>query len=157
MKRLLICAVLVTSYCAAQTSSMVAAAQERATQATQAAQTSEGPAGPAKAGKADGASSPDEMGNRRPPYRLHRSDVVEIRFNLASEFDQTVSIRPDGFIPLKGLDEMYVEGMTAAELRSKLQQAYAGVLHDPEITISLKDFEKPYFIATGAVARPGKY
>ena len=31
------------------------------------------------------------------------------------------------------------------------------VLHDPVIAISLKDFEKPYFIASGQVNRPGKY
>jgi hypothetical protein len=36
-------------------------------------------------------------------------------------------------------------------------QAYSETLHDPEVTINLKDFEKPYFIARGAVAGPGKY
>jgi polysaccharide export outer membrane protein len=30
-------------------------------------------------------------------------------------------------------------------------------LHDPEVTISLKDFDKPSFIASGQVAHPGKF
>jgi polysaccharide biosynthesis/export protein len=154
MKRLPICAMLVLFWSAVQASSVAAVAQA---QATQVAQASEGTAGPTKAGIAGGASSPDEMGNRRPLYRLQKSDVIEIKFNFASEFDQTVSIQPDGFIPLKGLDELYVQGMTVSELRSTIRQTYSGWLHDPEVTIGLKDFEKPYFIAAGAVARPGKY
>jgi polysaccharide biosynthesis/export protein len=154
MKRFLICAMLVLGFRAAQTSSVAAVAQE---QATQAAKASEGAAGPTKPSKADGASSPDEMGNRRPLYRLQKSDVIEIKFNFASEFDQSVSVRPDGFIPLKALDEMYVQGMTVAELRDAVRQAYTAMLNDPEVTIELKDFEKPYFVATGAVAHPGKY
>ncbi len=154
MKRPLMCAVLVLGYCAVQTGSAAAAAQE---QARQAAQASEGAAGPTKPGMADGASSPDEMGNRRPLYRLRKSDVIEIRFNFAPEFDQTLSVQPDGLISLKGLDEVYAQGMTVSELRSTVRLAYSTILHDPEVTVDLKDFEKPYFIATGAVARPGRY
>src|SRR5258708_548926 len=153
MKRLLICAIWFGS-CAVQTSSVAAVAQE---QATQAAKESEGATEPTKPGIAGGASSPDEMGNRRPLYRLRKSDVIEIKFNFASEFDQTLSVQPDGFIMLKGLEELYAQGMTVGELRSTIRQAYSAMLHDPEVTVDLKDFEKPYFIAAGAVSRPGKY
>jgi len=97
------------------------------------------------------------MGNRRPLYRLRKSDVIEVKFNFTPEFDQTLSIQPDGFIGLRGQDELYVAGLTVAELRSKIRETYAPTLHDPEVTVTLKDFEKPYFIATGAVAHPGKY
>jgi polysaccharide export outer membrane protein len=154
MKRLLTCAVAMLGCCAVQADSVAAVAQELAEKAAKA---SEGVPAATKSGIADGASSPDEMGNRRPPYRLRKSDVIEIKFNFASEFDQTVSVRPDGFITLRGLDEVYAEGMTAADLRSTIRQAYAATLHDPEVTVALKDFEKPYFIAAGAVGRPGKY
>ncbi len=75
MERLLICVALVLGCRAVQASSVAAVAQE---QATQAAKASEGAAGPTKPGIADGASSPDEMGNRRPLYRLRKSDVIEI-------------------------------------------------------------------------------
>jgi polysaccharide export outer membrane protein len=43
------------------------------------------------------------------------------------------------------------------QLTETLKAAYANVLHDPIIAISLKDFEKPYFIASGQVGKPGKY
>jgi len=151
MKRLLTCAAVVLWY-AGQAGSAAAVAQE-----TTAAMATQGATGSTKAGIAGGASSPDEMGNRRPLYRLQKSDVLEIKFNFTSEFDQTVSIQPDGFIPLKGLDQLYVQGMTVAELQNTVRDAYAANLHDPEVTIQLKEFEKPYFMAIGAVARPGKY
>ena len=115
------------------------------------------PAATTKTGTAGGASSSDEMGKRRPLYRLHQSDVVEVSFTFSPEFDSTVSVQPDGFITLKGLDDLYVAGMTLGELREKVCFAYLGVLHEPEVTVTLKDFEKPYFIASGQVTHPGKY
>ena len=153
MKRVLICTVIVLAGFAVQAGSVAAVAQEQ----TKAASTSQGAAEATKSGIADGASSPDEMGNRRPLYRIRKSDVIEIKFNFASEFDQTLSVQPDGFIAPRDMDELYAEGLTVAELRSAVRQAYAATLHDPEVTITLKEFEKPYFIATGAVAHPGKY
>ena len=112
-------------------------------------------------GTADGAmdklTSPALTGERRPLYRLRKSDVVAISFVFAPEFDQNVSVQPDGFITLKGVEEIYVEGTTIPALRETLRQAYASTLHDPQVTVALKDFDKPYFIATGQVIRPGKY
>jgi polysaccharide export outer membrane protein len=43
------------------------------------------------------------------------------------------------------------------ELTESLRVAYARILRDPVIAIALKDFEKPYFIASGQVGKPGKY
>jgi polysaccharide export outer membrane protein len=115
-----------------------------------------------KSGTADGVLtdvplSPAVTGERRPLYRLRKSDVVAISFTFAPEFDQNVSVQPDGFITLKGVEQIYVEGTTVPALREALRKAYGLTLHDPEVTIALKDFDKPYFIATGQIVRPGKY
>jgi protein involved in polysaccharide export with SLBB domain len=111
-----------------------------------------------ESGGADGARSPAWTGERRPLYRLCPSDVVEISFNFASEFNQMVTVQPDGLITLKGLEkQMYAQGMTLPELRENVSSAYASMLHEPEISIVLKDFDKPYFIAGGEVGKPGKY
>lgn len=88
---------------------------------------------------------------------MHKSDVVEITFNLAPEYDQTVTVQPDGFLPLKDLDAMYAEGLTLPQLRIAIRSGYSDILRDPEVTVVLKDFDKPYFVATGEVTRPGKY
>jgi polysaccharide export outer membrane protein len=47
--------------------------------------------------------------------------------------------------------------MTTPEVRDRLREVYGNTLHDPVITVELKEFEKPYFVATGEVMHPGKY
>ena len=48
-------------------------------------------------------------------------------------------------------------GRTVPELSETIRKAYASILHNPRITIVLKDFEKPYFVAGGWLEKPGKY
>jgi len=101
--------------------------------------------------------SPPLTGERRPLYRFQRSDVVEVQFTFSPDFNQMLTVQPDGFIAPKGVPEITAEGLTISELRESIQQAYSSVLRDPEITIVLREFDKPFFVAGGQVARPGKY
>jgi polysaccharide export outer membrane protein len=94
---------------------------------------------------------------RNPRYHLRKGDSFDLDFSMTPEFNQVVAVQPDGYITLKAVGSLYVEGQTVPQLTDTLKAAYANVLHDPVIAISLKDFEKPYFIASGQVARPGKY
>jgi polysaccharide biosynthesis/export protein len=94
---------------------------------------------------------------RVPRYQLRRGDSFEIQFAFSPEFNQTVTVEPDGYITLKSAGTILVEGLTVPRLTEAIQQKYAGILHDPVVTIDLKDFEKPYFIAAGQVGKPGKY
>jgi polysaccharide export outer membrane protein len=50
-----------------------------------------------------------------------------------------------------------VAGQTVPELTETLRQTYGKILKNPIISIVLKDFEKPYFIADGQIGKPGKY
>jgi polysaccharide export outer membrane protein len=93
--------------------------------------------------------------NRR--YQLHSADVLELNFPFTPEFNQTVTVQPDGYISLRSVDSIKVEGQTLPELTNSLRAAYAKVLHDPAINVELKDFEKPYFIVGGEVGHPGKF
>ena len=118
------------------------------------------PAGPAettKSGAADGKWSPALTGVRRPLYRLRVADTLEVHFTFAPEFDEAVTVQPDGFIPLKGLPELYVARLTVLEAEESVRKAYAGIMRDPQVTLVLRDFDRPYFIASGQVTRPGKY
>ena len=108
-------------------------------------------------GAAGGTSGPALTGVRRPLYRLRSSDVVEIDMTFSPQFNQLLTVQPDGFLPLKGVPLLYAEDLTVPELQEAIRHAYAGILHDPEVTVVLKDFDKPYFIAAGEVGRPGKY
>jgi polysaccharide biosynthesis/export protein len=94
---------------------------------------------------------------RNPRYRLRKGDSFDVDFTFSPEFNQTVAVQPDGFVTLKEVGSIYVEGQTVPELTQTLKDAYAKILHEPVVAIALKDFEKPYFIAGGQVAKPGKY
>jgi polysaccharide export outer membrane protein len=94
---------------------------------------------------------------RDPRYRLRKSDVVEVKFKFSPEFDQTVTVQPDGFITLDGAGDIKVEDKTIPELKEAIGRAYQGILHEPVITVSLKDFNRPSFIVAGQVGHPGKY
>lgn len=90
-------------------------------------------------------------------YRLTPGDVVQLVFSYLPEFDQTVSVQPDGYISLKSVSDVYAQGLTVPELQRDVTERYGAIMRDPVMTIVLKEFEKPYFIATGAVTRPGKF
>ena len=94
---------------------------------------------------------------RYPRYQLRKGDTFDLDFSLSPEFNQTVAVQPDGFVTLKGVGSIFVAGQTVPELTETVKSAYAKTLHDPVIAIALKDFEKPYFIASGQVEKPGKY
>jgi len=111
----------------------------------------------AKPGQADGTGNPRLGGERRPLYRLNHSDVVALSFTLSPEFDQTLTIQPDGYVALKDAGLVLAQGLTLEEFRLAVGQAYTGYLHDPQVAVALKEFEHPYFVAGGEVGRPGKY
>jgi polysaccharide biosynthesis/export protein len=94
---------------------------------------------------------------RNPRYKLRKGDSFDLDLPFSQEFNQTVAVQPDGYVTLKGVGSIFVEGQTVPELTETVKTAYAKILHDPVITIAPRDFEKPYFIAAGQVGRPGKY
>jgi polysaccharide biosynthesis/export protein len=92
-------------------------------------------------------------------YQLRKGDSVELIFALCPEFDQTVTVQPDGYISLKGVGRVPAIGISLADLADAVDTAYKEILNNPKVAASLKDkdIEKPYFIAAGQVVRPGKY
>lgn len=90
-------------------------------------------------------------------YRLQPSDVIEVRFRFSPEFNETVSVQPDGFITLQVTGDIKVAGSTVPEATQEIVRKSAKVLHDPEVTIALKEFVKPAFYVGGNVVKPGKF
>jgi polysaccharide export outer membrane protein len=114
------------------------------------------PGGSAQAPSSGEGGAP-ALERRNPRYQLGVDDVLDLDFPFTPEFDQTVSVQPDGFITLHGVGEVHVGGQTVPEVTQALRTAYAKILHDPVITITVTDFVKPYFTVNGAVARAGRF
>lgn len=114
--------------------------------------------------QASNASAPDQsdanrpaLQHRNPRYSVQSEDILVISFPLSPEFNQTVTIQPDGYITLAGGGDLYIQGMTVPEVVEALRKAYAKILHDPIINVDLKDFQKPFFFVGGQVGRPGQF
>jgi len=108
-------------------------------------------------GAQEKAGTEPVLHQQNPRYQLQINDTIEIDFRFTPEFNQTVTVQPDGYINLRDLPDMRIVGKTTPELEQILQKAYSKILHDPAVAVQLKDFEKPYFIAAGELGKPGKY
>jgi len=89
-------------------------------------------------------------------YRLQPGDVFEVQFRYTPEFNQTVTVQPDGYIALEIGGDLKVAGFTIEETRNAILTQAKKRLQDPVATIVLKEFQKPYFVVSGEVAQPGK-
>jgi polysaccharide export outer membrane protein len=98
-----------------------------------------------------------QLVRRGAPYRLRQGDVLGLSFQLCPEFNQDVTVQPDGEISPRGVNPVNVEGQSLDEVTKSLTRTYTSIMREPVIAVALKDFEKPYFIAAGEVAKPGKY
>src|SRR2546429_9944162 len=103
--------------------------------------------------------------NQRPPrlttvteerYRLQPGDVLEVQFRYSPEFNQTVTVQPDGYVSLEIGGDIKVAGMTVEQTRLAILKKANARLQDPVAAVILKEFQKPYFVVAGEVAAPGK-
>jgi polysaccharide export outer membrane protein len=111
-------------------------------------------------GQTDALVGSPVLHQRNARYRLQAGDVLELDFLFTpEEFNQEVTIEPDGYITVRGIGDLHVAGLTKQQLSEVLQKAYtkAKILRKPVITVELMEFEKPYFIVGGQVHKPGKY
>lgn len=90
-------------------------------------------------------------------YRLNPGDVLEISYRYTPEFNQTVSVHPDGFIVLPIVGDVKVADLTLAETKKLIIEKAAKRLKDPEINIFLKEFQTPYYVVAGEIATPGRF
>lgn len=89
-------------------------------------------------------------------YRLQPGDVLEVQFRYSPEFNQTVTVQPDGYISLEIGGDLKVAGFTIEQTRQAILRVARARLQDPVATILLKEFQRPYFVVSGEVAQPGK-
>ena len=89
-------------------------------------------------------------------YALHPGDVLDIQYRYTPEFNQTVTVQPDGYISLQIGGDLKVGGRTLQEVRNLILGKVRTRLESPEITVILKEFQKPYVVVAGEVNQPGK-
>jgi polysaccharide export outer membrane protein len=89
-------------------------------------------------------------------YRLQPGDVFEVQYRYSPEFNQTVTVQPDGYVSLELGGDLKVAGLTIEQARDLILKKAATRLQDPVANIVLKEFQKPYFVIAGEVTLPGR-
>jgi polysaccharide biosynthesis/export protein len=106
---------------------------------------------------ADAPTAPTTFRQRDQPYRLQPSDQLQISYRYTPEYDQTVTVQPDGNVSMRLIGPVKVGGLTLDEAMTRLTEASKTRLNDPEISLTLQDFVKPSYVVIGQVSAPGKY
>jgi polysaccharide export outer membrane protein len=91
-------------------------------------------------------------------YRIRSGDKISVKFLYHAELNEAgVLVRPDGFITLPMIDEVFARGLTVAELKASIEKAYSETLLNPVVSINLVEFVAPRIFVGGQVSRPGSY
>ncbi len=88
-------------------------------------------------------------------YRVGPTDSISIIAPQAPEVNDAVTIRADGTIHLKLLDEVRVAGLTTREIASKLRHELRAYYQDPTVHVSLARTASRVFYLFGEVNGTG--
>lgn len=93
---------------------------------------------------------------KRPQYMLQPADVLELQYRYTPELNQTVTILPDGYANLNLVGNIKLSELTVQEAHDLIVQKAGERLNDPELNLILREFQRPYVVVAGEVAKPGK-
>jgi len=99
----------------------------------------------------------ERVGLQVPEYRLGFGDVIDVKFFNASQFNESVTVRPDGRISLQRVGDIKVVGMTPIQLDDIITKTYEKILHEPDVTVIVREFGGQQCYVMGEVERPGSY
>jgi protein involved in polysaccharide export with SLBB domain len=89
------------------------------------------------------------------PYRIQAGDELEVRFFHTPNQNVTLRVRPDGYISLPLVYELYVAGRTVEDVRLELTERVSHELASPEIAVIVRSFSTYLVHVGGEVSRPG--
>jgi polysaccharide biosynthesis/export protein len=98
----------------------------------------------------------DDQLHQRPRYTLHIGDVLDLNYRLTPEYNQTVTIQPDGYASLEIAGDVHLAGLTLDQAHDLIVQKVSVRLNDPELNVILSNFQRPYVLVGGEVQQPGR-
>ncbi|HEX3954384.1 MAG TPA: polysaccharide biosynthesis/export family protein [Stellaceae bacterium] len=88
-------------------------------------------------------------------HTLAPNDELEVRFPFYPDLNDRVLVGPDGRLSLQLVNTVAVGGLTVAEATKLLNEKYASVIHDPQLTITLRNYAPQEVFVDGWVNNPG--
>jgi len=81
-------------------------------------------------------SHADEHLHQRQRYVLHSSDVITLDYRYTPEFNQTVTVQPDGYVTLNVVGDVKIAGLTLDEARDQIIKLASNQLNHPPLASS---------------------
>jgi protein involved in polysaccharide export with SLBB domain len=88
-------------------------------------------------------------------YRIQPGDQLDVSFYLSPEFNQALTVRPDGNISMPVAGSVHAQGLTPGQLEKKLDQLYSTELRDPRATVRIDKSPSQVVYVEGQVGKPG--
>lgn len=92
-----------------------------------------------------------------PEYRIGIDDVLDVAVWNVAELQKTVPVRPDGKISLPLINDVVAAGLTPMELRDRLTKLMATFVHDPDVSVVIREIRSLKVSVLGQVKTPGRY
>lgn len=110
--------------------------------------------------QAPGASptpSPSPVRTPAPEYRVGPGDILEVVVFGNDDLSRAPTVQTSGTIALPLLGEVVVDGLTVAEVKTKLTSLLArDYLVNPQVDVRVKDYQSQFVTVLGEVNSPGR-
>jgi protein involved in polysaccharide export with SLBB domain len=90
-----------------------------------------------------------------PRYEIQVGDTLQIRFFRNPELDQVAIVRPDGYVSLPFVDDIFVANKTPQEIDKDLTERYRGELAIPDVSVIVQSFGGQRIYVGGEVGSEG--
>ena len=97
------------------------------------------------------AASADES------YVIQPGDQLTIDFYLNPEFNDQVTVRPDGQITLRMVGDLHAAGETPVVLSKAIDQSYLKELKSPDAVVHVKNMPSRQIFVDGEINKPGAF
>lgn len=88
-------------------------------------------------------------------YTLNAGDTVEVTVLGQTDLTRSVTIRPDGKIDMPLVGDIAAVGLSPAQLADRIAAALRAYLRNPQVTVSVREFQRAFVYLIGQVTRTG--
>jgi len=94
---------------------------------------------------------------RKTALQLGPDDILQINVRNHPELEATATIDAWGYIKLPFIGELRVQGLSKEQLGEELEKIYSQFVIDPQVAVTVTEFNSRVVYILGEVHNPGKY
>jgi polysaccharide biosynthesis/export protein len=97
--------------------------------------------------------------DRSREYQIGPNDLLGVKVFGIEDLDQVVRVSSSGLISIPYLGRIFVAGLTGAEVEEKIGKGLTAreLVHDPQVTVFIQEYNSQPIYVLGAVNQPGQY